>query len=964
MNAKCLPIITLVFLFFSLTIFSQQDTKIDTSALNQKGRLLLEEKLQAKTREKEITLLQEAFVYFQEAKNGEMLVEVTADLALQYFYIQDYKLFDEQIRSLKILLKTYTVPDETHFFAQEILAWDAQTKEDYFTSEQLYKELFDYAIKKSDKFLASSVANNLGFFYMNQISDQERALDYFQKAIRLFKESKEENDTHLAMLYSNIGTCFKESDFYDSTLVSLHKSLQLLQLVSKSDAVIQTEWWNYEVLSDLHLNTEALDSCFYYGQKALSILETGGKSYPDDYQNYHTLGKFYLKAGDYPVALNYFQEGLIRAQEKGDVFRPINAMVNLADVLSKHKSHEAALDTLQMGLHLLCPDFEETDIFKSPPPESFGHKKSALKLIEKRAAIFHRMYEEASETSLLQASLSNYKLATEIIHLLRQDFTGDVSKYFLAEKVLSIYESAIAVAHELYASSGDEKYLADAFHFAEQNKSVLLTESIKDNTAKGFGNLPDSILQKERDLKLEITVIQKKIYEEKKKTVLDKNKIKNLSDELFVSKEAYNDLIGTLEKQFPKYYELKHRNTVASIDDLQKNFLDNNTALLEYFVGEHHLFLFCIQKQKARFFKIERPTDLLASFNQLRGIISKPPKSKRYANDLQNFNQVAFDIYNLLLRDALADIGSKHLIIIPDDLLIYLPFEILLTKDTRATSFSLHDQSYLLKDFDVHYSFSSSMLLNTKDLYYPAQKDFAGFAPSFKNPLVQASRNCGDNDLYSLQCSEQEVSTINELFLGKAFYNLNARKDSFESVVSQYNIIHLATHACVDEMNPDYSRIYFTDDFLSNYDLTNMRIQTNLVVLSACNTNVGPLMKGDGVSSISKGFLLAGCPSILTSLWSVDDCSTSQIMIDFYTSLKQGKTKSQALRQAKLDYLRQADPVNAHPYYWAPFLLSGQNQAISSVGEWPVWPWTIAIIFIALAFLFIRKWRFNQNTRS
>ena len=187
--------------------------------------------------------------------------------------------------------------------------------------------------------------------------------------------------------------------------------------------------------------------------------------------------------------------------------------------------------------------------------------------------------------------------------------------------------------------------------------------------------------------------------------------------------------------------------------------------------------------------------------------------------------------------------------------------------------------------------------------------------------------------------------------MAKTFIGESANKDSFESIINDYSIIHLATHACVDEENPNFSRIYFKDTYLSNFDLTNMRIQANLAVLSACNTNVGPLMKGDGVSSISKGFILAGCPSILTSLWSVDDCSTSELMINFYRSLKKGNTKSASLRHAKIKYLSQADDSNAHPYYWAPFQLSGDYKAILSGSPSIFSPWVLGSGFLILIFI-------------
>jgi len=961
MNTKSIAILVLTFLLCPFLLFAQESVQKDTASLNKLGRALMTKREFVNTYEERILLLQEALVHFQKSKNWPLIIEIEAEFAELNYYLIEYKKFEEHIDNLKRLVSTHAISEALTIKVKKVMVLRSRMIEDYVESEKLYKEIFEFDKIQSTKIFASASANNIGLFYLSCLSDPQRALDYYQIGVDLLKKSDEPYEPLKATLYSNMGYCYKEINKFQLAQRFFHKSLQVIHTDEVGDLNIQSTWWNYQNLSNIYLNNNQLDSCLYYGQRALSILEKDGKSYWDDYQNYFTLGNYYLKTDSYPLALDYFKKGLIRAKKQKDVFRPVDAIVRFANVLYNHGNHQEALDSLQMGLQLLCPGFKSSDITATPLPQSFAHKKSALKLIEQKAVIFHKQYHENNDPIFLNASLENYKLATEIIQLLRRDFVGDISKYFLAEKVLSIYEDAIEVAYKLYELEGDQKYLEAAFYFAEQNKSILLLESIKENTAKGFGNLPDSLLQQEKEWKLNIAALEKRIYIEKKKTPINQNQTKILSDQLFTLKEKHNNLIASIEKQFPKYYEYKYKPAIASINELQQNYLDPETALLEYFVGEENIFIFCIQKDKTKLLKIQKPKNILASFNQLRAIITQPPKSANYEADLQQFNQLSFSFYNLLIKDLVSTFSGNHLIIIPDNFLSYLPFEILVSNNVNASNFSIKEQSYLLEDFDISYSFSSSLLINTKDINYITQKDFVGFAPSFKDPMAQySSRNCGDGELYSLQCSEEEVSSINNLFDGKTYSGKLATKDNFESIVNEYNIIHLATHACVDETNPNFSRIYFTDEYLSNFDLTNMRIQANLAVLSACNTNVGPLMKGDGVSSISKGFILAGCPSILTSLWSVDDCSTSQVMINFYHSLKEGNAKSHALHQAKMKYLDQANDVDSHPYYWAPFLLSGDYRAILDVRSATFSQWILGGLFLGLV-CFVCFYLYNRS---
>lgn len=142
--------------------------------------------------------------------------------------------------------------------------------------------------------------------------------------------------------------------------------------------------------------------------------------------------------------------------------------------------------------------------------------------------------------------------------------------------------------------------------------------------------------------------------------------------------------------------------------------------------------------------------------------------------------------------------------------------------------------------------------------------------------------------LIKLQWAENEVSGISDIIAGNTYYNKNATEETFKKQAPKAGIIHLATHAIVDDENPMYSKLALAPDtttqedgFLNTYELYNMQLDANMVVLSACNTGYGKLIRGEGIMSLARGFIYAGCPSIVMSLWPVDDQSTSTIMKDF-----------------------------------------------------------------------------------
>ncbi|MEO1626409.1 MAG: CHAT domain-containing protein, partial [Bacteroidota bacterium] len=154
------------------------------------------------------------------------------------------------------------------------------------------------------------------------------------------------------------------------------------------------------------------------------------------------------------------------------------------------------------------------------------------------------------------------------------------------------------------------------------------------------------------------------------------------------------------------------------------------------------------------------------------------------------------------------------------------------------------------------------------------------------------------------------------------------------------------------------NRIYLTDGYLSVIDLNNLQLDAELAVLSACNTGSGQLLRGEGVMSLARSFMTAGCNSTLMSLWAVNDCTTSDIMLNFYKELEKGLPKNEALRQAKLQYIAQASQEYAHPYYWGAFLQFGNSRAMELQHRQPssIW-WMLALALGLVAVFFFFKSR-------
>ncbi|MCB0620683.1 MAG: CHAT domain-containing protein, partial [Saprospiraceae bacterium] len=212
--------------------------------------------------------------------------------------------------------------------------------------------------------------------------------------------------------------------------------------------------------------------------------------------------------------------------------------------------------------------------------------------------------------------------------------------------------------------------------------------------------------------------------------------------------------------------------------------------------------------------------------------------------------------------------------------------------------------------------------------------------------------------LAPLAGNKQEVLDIAGLLGGDYFLDGQADRESFERSARQYQIVHLATHACVNSADPLYNQIFFSDDqYLYTFDIYNLNLNADLIVLSACETGLGKVVEGEGVMNLARGFAYAGCPSIVMSLWAVSDQASSTLMLEYYRRLLEGESKTAALQQAQLSYLQNQIPSKMHPSYWAPFVQVGDPSAMRWDSKKNGWSWYWVLAALPLLWLAWRQTR-------
>ncbi|MFK7922275.1 MAG: CHAT domain-containing protein, partial [Bacteroidia bacterium] len=264
--------------------------------------------------------------------------------------------------------------------------------------------------------------------------------------------------------------------------------------------------------------------------------------------------------------------------------------------------------------------------------------------------------------------------------------------------------------------------------------------------------------------------------------------------------------------------------------------------------------------------------------------------------------------------------------IIPDRELFQLPFELLLTTEADSPS-SYKDLPYLLHQIQVQYDASATI--------WDLQVQRSAQSHNQKSLIFAYDGNVDSG--YDLE-TEDEADMIQSLIGGAIFKGAQASKDQFRSISSEYGLLHLGCHAQLDDVNPQFSALYLAqnaagDGKLSIQELSQSNLNAELAVLSACETGKGKYLDGEGLVSLTSGFLNAGVPAVVMSLWQVEDQSTQKLMGYFYQNLARGMDKDQALHEAKIQYLRLADPISAHPRFWAAFVAQGNMEPVSFLGS-------------------------------
>lgn len=711
----------------------------------------------------------------------------------------------------------------------------------------------------------------------------------------------------------------------------------------------------YSSYADYFTKISKEDSSFYYLKKAELI-------YYKYKNNQAELGNVYKAMAD------AYSEKKISSSNFADF--QTEKLHNLTNAVKYYRESLEIYNPSLKGSRL-----EYTIIKDGPFPSSTLRILGNLGDSYRQMANLKDTTNKSEKITCLTRAMECLSTGSDLIKYLRTGFISEESKLTFSELQQTIFRLAIDTAYELYRLTGNIRWAEIAFNNSERNKATSLFDKITEIQSRSSSLIPDSLLQLESKYNNTLAYYREKLFDQFRKTKPDSVIITDLKARIFNYEQKNNQLRENLEKNFPDYYQMKYEIKPLTFGEIQKR-LKRDEVLLVYSLNSseneniNSIFIFAVSKFSYSFSKQSFSAHYSDQVKTFHDILSDPDFLTIDNQKFSDYCKSAHDLYLVLIAPYNNIIRDKRITIIPDGILNYVPFEALLTRNVSTSAIHFHDLPYFILNNAINYTYSAELLRNKAKKSIIFGNQAVAFSPVY--PEISIINNDSIH-LSAIPGIYEEVKYLEHKVRTKSYTGTNATERKFRQVAGNYGILHLAMHTLINDSVPLFSRLAFfpeqpdsveNDGWLTLSDIYNLHLKAGMTVLSACHTGSGELRKGEGIMSLARGFLYAGCTSVIMSLWEVEDKTGKQIMNDFYKNLKFGKRKDSALRNAKIKYLSEADPLHSHPHIWLSFIVIGNPDPLFPGARIYLVPAMIIILVILSFELFYRKWRRKSNQQK
>lgn len=810
------------------------------------------------------------------AKNG--IADCYTDLGAYY---KSNVLLQENLKTLNLVkVKNYKLLAETHL--QMANNYDHLFFfEDYLKHCNQYYHFINKAFPKKEIYKALYYAC-LGRYY-NVKFQINKANFYTESALKIYHINKQ--DAHLIYVYklynaqsftnrNNQIPIHKKIKYVDSLLFHLNKQFPF-DNVKKSKHLVSAQMLEFDKGYNLTLDNNNEGKLFI--NKTIEVFNKALVNY------------------DNCVGSNY------------DVSAKINGLKNLLYWASKN--YTKSLKECEEGIKRIS----ETDLL------NLGFASSnyqILSLLRQKHLVLDELNKSNPKQKQQQQIIDNLLLMEKIWNRYSQDQINANADFMSNMYNQNPYSFLFQAYLKMFEITKDKKYLEKIHEYDEKSKynSLLFTASLSSKQKKE----KQLLYAKRQEIYL--------IYDD---YILSKN---NKSQQQTVIKKKLVDLIKKYNLLEDKS-ELFKQSNIVTIKEIQ-NELTEKEAVVSYLTSEiveGNMYAKIITKDKIHVLKVNNLKNVPSNYHLLNQDSLMVSMQRQ---ECKTFKRISHRIYKDLFQkiDSFLPKEIKHIEIIPNAELSNLPFETLLSEDSKTNDF--RKLPYLIHKYNFSYSLSSSItkLNNTK-----RRKLFERmtvFSPSFE----------GQN-LTQLQLSKVTAKAIANEFKASFFENKEANLKAFKNALQENKIISLFSHGqSFNDFENNKKGIYFSDGFLNLNEIYNLKSNCDFLLLGACETGLGAKERGEGNISLARAFSSIGVKSMLLASWKIDEESTMAITELFLNYLQEGYSKSEALQKAKLDFLNTSNPRNSNPFYWAGLNLVGNNENIKTK-QTQSYLWWILLIF-------------------
>jgi len=852
---------------------------------------IVAEELELKERMDEIFNYWEIYRLYKEAKeyrsqgqykNSIQKFEEAIDLA------RKIKSEEHEVKCLRQLSVTYS---------------DLNEVDKLFT---LNKKALEIAQKLKHQKEEGRCLYNLGHYY-DTLDNYSQALWHYERALRIARNLEEYEDESNCL--ANISDTYIKLGNYDKALEYLKEVLRIDRELG-DEAFVAMDLNNIGVIYQKKAlyseNTADLQDALTHFQESLRLARKIGDARAE-IQTLNNIGMVYKDLESYPKALEYFQLGLKKAEKAQEVEEIANILVNIAVVHSRQGNYELSIRNCQKAIDIAS-----------------GIKGEKI-LWEAHFEIANAYQKQGN----YQKSLENYKNAISVLEKIRSQIQLEELKasYLGTYKRIETYQNTVDLLCTLHELEPEGLYDIQAFNFLERAKARAFLDRLEVSKVNISQGVDASLLQQEEALMKEISNLNTKLFLPR----LAGEQKKEIESQLQTCEEQLEALKREIRMSSPGYANLKYPQ-IISLEQTQKQVLDNETAFFEYCLGKRNSYAFVITKRELKIFA-------LPPAKKIQELVSEHLKAITEREN-EDFH-LGYELFSTLVLPGL-DKKINKLIFIPDDILHYLPFETLLSQKDKTR--------WLIEDYKVSYAPSISALQEITEQEGSSdskpRKDLLAFGDPFFGPGEENDKDRGTLEILNaantqnflrLKYSGLEIEKIAALFK-KSKISIFKRKGATEEQLKRlnhadYKILHFATHCLIDDEKPARSSIVLSlgnnseeDGLLQMREIFNLELNSDLVTLSSCQTGLGRFIKGEGIEGLCRAFFYAGASSALISLWAVHDQASYQFMERYYSHLCSSNSIMDSLQKAKLEMI--GSGIFSHPYYWAGFIVTGNSDKI------------------------------------